>query len=258
MGRFEHLEMGDWQPERPEGGPEQPGVFDENYYLSKADEAFADEDYERALAFYSRTLQYEINTEAAWLGQLRCLIELNELPEAVIWSNRALERFPKSGQILAARAVAECRIGRVEAAMGYLDSAFAAQGVSEYAWLARGEVLIASNLNNARACFFKAIELAPRDWKIRAWIGRAYLLRKRYHQALEHFREAARLDPNRHMCWYWVGQCSEELGQREDARIAYQRALAAKPSFTKAQEAFKELGSGGGFGGVLKRLFSRG
>ena len=253
--------MGDSQPERSECGPHQPAVFDENYYLEKAGEAFADEDYERALAFYSRTLQYEINIEQAWLGQLRCLIELNELPEAVVWSNRALERFPKSARILAARAVAESRMGRASTAMGFLDSAFASQGVDAYVWMARGEVLIPVNAANAKACFGKAVELSPRDWSVRADIARAYLLRKCYHQALDFYNQAVKLDADRCTCWFWIGRCSEALRDIEGARVAYGRALAVKPSFTKAREALHRLGDGNAASGrlsALKRLFGRG
>jgi len=106
LGRFDHLEISNWPLPPNEVGPES-GVIDQHYYIEKAKAAFDDEDYERALAYYSRALQYEIGTEEAWAGQLRCLIELGELQEAIIWSDRALERFPRSAHVLAARGVAE-------------------------------------------------------------------------------------------------------------------------------------------------------
>ena len=91
---------------------EHAGVFDQHYYLERANDAFAEDEYERALAFYSRTLQYDIGMEEAWLGQLRCLIELGELPEAVTWSNRALEKFPKSASLLAGESRCRGQIGQ--------------------------------------------------------------------------------------------------------------------------------------------------
>ncbi|MBI2843685.1 MAG: tetratricopeptide repeat protein [Armatimonadetes bacterium] len=259
MGRFEHLELGDWLPQQPEAAPES-GVIDQNYYVAKADAAFADENFERALAFYSRALQYDVNLEEAWVGQLRCLIEMQELQEAIIWSNRALERFPNGAQVLAARAAAESRLGRTAPAIGYSDSAMAAKGCAAYCWISRGEVLIGVNPDNARACFAKAIELAASDWAVRSWIAKAYIVRGRYHQALEHLRVAVRLDPERFPCWYWIGKCCEALGEMEEARRAYGRALAAEPRLSIARDALHRLENSGLFsklGSGIKRLFKR-
>ncbi len=241
MGRFEHLEMGDWQPPQSDSEARPDDILDQDYYLGKARDAFAREDFERALGYYSRALQYDATLEEAWLGQLRCLIELGELPEAVVWSNRALERFPKSARILSARAVAEARLGRQTAAIGYSDSAFAGQGVDAYAWVARGDVLIPANVTNSRACFAKAIEMSPSDWATRYSIAKAYLVRRQFHLALDHLNEAVRLSPERFGCWYWIGRCCEQLGRTDEAAGAFRRALAGCPSFRPAQDALREL-----------------
>jgi len=250
LGRFEHLEMGDRHPKRPEPG-KKSDVLDHVYYMEKAREAFDSESFERALGYYSRTLEYDINIEEAWLGQLRCLIEMRELPEAITWSERALERFPKSAQILSARAVAESRLGRSAGAIEFSDSAFKAQGANAYAWIARGDVLLPMSETNAKACFAKAVELAPKDWSIRAWIARAYVVRKHYHQALESLNAAVRLDPTRYTCWYWIGRSNQALRQVDEARIAYKRALAECPTHTPARLALHELEARGAFRRML-------
>lgn len=261
MGRFEHLEMGDWHPVRPDGEPVDAGVIDENYYVEKAQQAFADETYERALSLFSRALQYDANLEAAWLGQLRCLIELQELQEAIIWSDRALERFPKSGEILAARAVAEARLGRSSAAIRYSDAAFKeARSSTPFIWIARGEVLVGVNIMNANACFLKAVELSPQNAAVRAWIARAYLVNRCYPQALEHLRVAVRVDPNSHVSWYWIGKCCDALGEVQEAKRAYTRALAAQPTFSRARDALTEIQKRGPLSKMvsgIKRCFSR-
>lgn len=261
MSRFDHLEMGDWKPRPSDMEPEDSGIIDQHYYLEKATNAFADENYERALSYFSRALQYDINLEEAWVGQLRCLIELQELQEAIIWSDRALERFPSSGQILAARAVAESRLGRPIAAMSYSDAAIGSRGESPYIWVARGEVLIPANPTNAKACFDKALELAPQDWAVRSWIARAWLVRGCHHLALEHLRHAVRLDPNRFTCWYWIGKCCEAFGEIEEAKRSYRRALAAQPAFTRARDAIRRLEHRGlltRLADAFKRLFAPG
>lgn len=247
--------MSNWDPE-PEGVNPNSGVRDENYYKDQANEAFACEDYERALAYYSRALQYNISLEECWLGQLRCLIELWELQEAVIWSNRAMEKFPKSAPLLAARAIAECRMGRTAAAMGYSDGAFAISGINAYCWISRGEVLLAQNPANSKACFAKAIELAPSDWSIRAAIGHSYRIRKNFPQAYDYFKQAVKLDAERFMCWYWLGKCAEALREFDEAVTAYKRALSIRSNCVIAQDALCEIGKRGLFsriGYAIKR-----
>ena len=241
MGRFDHLEIGDWLPVHPEEPPENGRVIDEDYYLEKAKAAFAEENYEQSLSFYSRALQYEISLEEAWVGQIRCLIELRELQEAVIWSNRTLERFPNSSEVLSARAVAESRMGRLVQALAYSDSALGSPGCTAYSWVARGEVLIGVNPTNAKACFAKAVELSPSDWAVHSWIARAYMIRGCYHQALEHLRDATRLDSSLFTCWHWTGRCCEALGEVEEAKRAYARALAIQPKFSRSRKAVERL-----------------
>lgn len=241
MGRFDHLEISEWQPAQAGPDDKPVGMLDKDYYVGLAAEAFAAERFEQALAYYSRALQDDITMEEAWLGQLRCLVELGELPEAVTWSGRAMERFPTSASILSARAIAESRHGKFASAMEYSDAAFAAKGIGAYAWAARGEVLIPVNAANAKACFGKAIEMAPKNWTIRACIGRAYLIRKQHHLASAHFNQAVNLDPERFVCWHWIGKCAEAMGRINEAEIAYRRALAICPSFKPAQIAMSNI-----------------
>ncbi|MDD3926775.1 MAG: tetratricopeptide repeat protein [bacterium] len=258
MGRFDHLEMDDDPSGELDPLPGDRDIIDHVYYLDAADEAFAVEDYERALSYYSRSLQYDINTEDAWLGQLRCLIEMRELQEAVVWSDRAMERMPNSAVILAARGMAEARLGRMEKAIGFSDAALAAKGVKPFVWIARGDVLIVTSNDSAKACFYKGVEMAPGDWRVRSAIAQAYLIRGRFHQALENLRHAVRLDSNRFYCWYWIGRCCEELGEVKDAAIAYKRALSIKSDFKRAQEALAQLNKRRsiwtGLGNWLRRL----
>jgi len=56
--------------------------------------AFENATFEPALRFYSKVLEYNPGTLAAWTAQVRMLIELGEFREAKLWANKALERFP--------------------------------------------------------------------------------------------------------------------------------------------------------------------
>lgn len=255
MSRFDHLEMGDPIPSKSEKKPEPENV-DQFYYLERADRAFEGAFYEQALKYYSRSLEYDISLEDAWTGQIRCLIELGELQEAIIWSERALDRFPDSAQVLAVRAVAELRLGRSDAAIRFADAAISAKNVSPYVWVTRGEVMIKRNAVNARACFLKATELATYNPQVYAWIGRAYTAHNRSEEALEYLLEAVRLDPKLFICWYWIGNCYQALEETNNAKKAYQRALAANPAFLQAKHAAERACGGGIIRSMGRRLGS--
>jgi tetratricopeptide (TPR) repeat protein len=260
LSRFEHLEFGEARPAPTEEGVPDVGVIDQDYYLAKAVQAFDDENYERALLYFSRVLEYDARLEEAWFGQVRCLIGLGELNEAVVWADRALERFPNSARLLAAKAVAEARLQHQKSALGLSDAAQAAPGDWPYLWVARGEALISMNLSSAKACFVKAIEMSPQDWAVRAWIAQAYVVRGCYHQALDHLRIAVHLDAGRSACWYWIGVCHEALGDRIEARMAYQRSLAAEATSARARRAIRRLENQGllsRFTGGLRRMIHR-
>lgn len=237
MGRFDHLEMSNPDIDIFESEPDDSDIRDENYYSEQASEAYFCENYEKALAYYSRALQYNITLEECWLGQLQCLVDLGELHEAVVWSERALEKFPKSAPILAARAIAESRSGRKDTAMGFSDGSFSASGVTAYCWIARGEVLLSIKKGNSNACFSKAVEMSPSDWAVRAAIGRTLCMNNLPREAIAYFRQALQLDSSKYICWYWIGKCSESIRQYSEAEAAYRQVLSMCPSCTKAQEA---------------------
>lgn len=245
MSRFNHLEFEDDLPEPVQDGSSEAPIIDQRFYLEKADAAFADENYQQALTNYARALEYDIDLEQAWVGQIRALIEIRTMDEAVSWSDRALERFKDSSEILAARSVAESRRGRSLAAIGYSDGAIKAGECSPYVWIARGEILIPINMTSAQACFARAVEMASEDWKVQAWIARSYIAHKLHAQAIMHFRQAVKLDPMRHTCWYWIGWCSEALGDLEEARRAYNQSLSVKPRYFRAMEALERLSTAG-------------
>src|SRR2546430_3691405 len=167
MGRFVNLEFdGDSQERRAE----KPALKDEAYYLAEARTAFEAGSFEAALRLYSKVLEFNPQNVAAWTGQVRMLIELNEFKEAKLWADKALERFPHEPELLAAKAVALGRGGDLQGALAFSDASIEERGDTPYVWLARGDVLLARAEQRANYCFEKALLLAPRDWFI-AWLA---------------------------------------------------------------------------------------
>lgn len=254
MSRFKHLEFGDAHPE--EQAPED-GLIDEITYLARADKAFDDESYERSLAYYSRALQYDRNSTAAWAGQIRCLVEMGELPEAITWSDSALERFPGSAEVLASRAIAEARGGNPTAAVGFADSAMKNSARTALVWVARGEALIGVNLANARACFGKAAEFDPSDASVVASIGRAYMAHRLWRDAYAVLRQHSEAYPDCAMVWFKMGECAAAMRDANEALRCYDRALSLRPDLKAATDARYEVSSRGALGSLIWKLTRR-
>src|SRR5881394_2112149 len=126
MSRFNNLEFGE-EFEGQLQSLRQPGsqprlAKDENYYLTQAQTAFENGQFEEALRRYAKVLEFDPRNASAWTGQVRMLIELNEFEEAGKWANKALERFPDEPELLAAKAVALARLGDLEGAVAYSDA----------------------------------------------------------------------------------------------------------------------------------------
>ena len=163
MSRFVNLEFDGDSEHEFEPGQKAPAK-DEAYYLTEARTAFENGNFEPALRFYSKVLEFNPANAGAWTGQVRMLIELGEFREAKLWADKALERFPHEPDLLAAKAVALGRSGDLQGALSFSDAAMEEQGDTPYVWLARGDVLLARSEARADYCFEKALLLAPRDW----------------------------------------------------------------------------------------------
>jgi tetratricopeptide (TPR) repeat protein len=93
----------------------------------------------------------------------------------------------------------------------------------------------------------RAVSLDPSNAFAYYYLGRAYLIRKNYTQALTFFRRAEIGFDGRHD-WTaetlsYEGICDEELGKPTDAAQAYQRALAVSPNNFRARVGYGRLAS---------------
>src|SRR3989440_8974050 len=115
MSRFVNLEF-DGQSGEHSSRPKAL-VKDEAYYLAEARSAFENGDFEAALRLYSKVLEFNPHNAAAWTSQVQMLIELGEFKEAKLWADKALERFPREPELLAAKGVALARSGDLQGAL---------------------------------------------------------------------------------------------------------------------------------------------
>lgn len=71
--------------------------------------------------------------------------------------------------------------------------------------------------------------------------GKLFFDEKKLADALKVFTLANTLSPAFPDAYYWMGRCQEAMGQKEEAKLNYQRAYGLDKTFTEAKEAADRL-----------------
>ena len=253
MSRFNNLELGG---ESAEQSATQPLVKDEAYYQQEAQTAFESGDYELALRFYAKVLEYNPQNAAAWTGQIKMLIELGEFREAKLWADKALEKFSREPELLAAKAVALARIGDIQNALLFSDAAVEERGDTSYVWLARGDVLLAAKRRQAAFCMEQAGARAH-TWFVCWQASRIYYYYSKFSLALQMAQQALALDTARSVVWLQLGHCQAALGLTTMANESFEQVRQLNPhdrDVTAAVRQSTQLGLGAKFSRFWRRL----
>jgi len=263
MSRFRWLELSEGEPpQNTEATWVEKPDLDEGTCLAKGNQFLREGRYESALQWYSRALRFAIELEPAWIGQILCLLSLEENVEANVWADRALERFSDSTDLLAAKACALGRTRGASEAMAYSDASLSVKGksIGPYPWIVRGELLLNSRneRQNAQRCFNKALELGERDWYTHYQIGLAMMRNGLTEEALIRFSTGAQLDSQNALAQCALGQAQERMGQISAAISAYRKAKAADPRCKLARERLEALGRLGLIRRAWRWLWRRG
>ncbi len=259
VSRFLNLEFDGDSESRLTGSPGTP-VRDETFYIGEATTAFQNGNFESALRLYGKVIEFNPNNPSAWTGQVRMLIELGEFKEAKLWADKALERFPREAELLAAKAVALGRCGDIQGAMVFSDAAVEERGDTPYVWLARGDVLLGTEERRAESCIEKALLLAPGDWLIRWLAARIEYYYDRFGSALKFLKEAVEINASHFLLWLELGQCQQALGLLRPARDSFGVARQLNPRCSEASLRLTRVSHAGmreQVRGWWRRLFKR-
>lgn len=257
MSRFSSLEFNDDFESDYES---QQVTKDESFYSNEARAAFEETEFEKALRYYAKVLEYNPKNVLAWAGQVKALIELGEFPEAKLWAEKALEKFPDDPELLATKAVALGRMGDLKAALAFSDASIEERGGTPYIWLARGDVLLARNEKRADYCFEKAIMLASGDWFVRWCASRIQAFYDHFSLALKFAQEALNMNPSSSAAWLQAGHCQMALGLPALAQNSFTQAKQLNPRCREAEMALDSLSDRGWFArlrGQFRQLFHR-
>jgi len=244
MGRFANLEMNPAALAGSRTSAVDWPDLDEARCVSSADDSFNMGNYDAALTFYSRALRFDRDLAPAWVGQIRCLLAMNEFREAVTWSDRALDRFANTPDLLACKGLALAYLGDPEG-LAFLDSAVAMKSAGVWVWLARGECLLLHKTAEANAvrCFMKALEMSGDDWRIELRVGIAYYRAGLPARARGPLLSAVRKCADNRLALHNLGLTYQALGETESATGCFSRAhsLGCKDS-ARALEAIRSRG----------------
>jgi tetratricopeptide (TPR) repeat protein len=244
--RFKHLEIHQRETDRTEEEVEQVAgtpVRPAEHYVQLAVDACRLGRFETSLQMYTRASRENRGLVRAWVGQIQMLVQLGELAEARLWSDKSLELFKNNGELLAGKAQACARQGDHRAAMACSDASLQCPGSSPARWQARGEVLLASRGRRSRDCFERSLADAQADWFDRVIVARIYLYYRRATAALQYAEAAARLRPTHVYCWFVVGQCQEAMGWFDQAETSYERCAELSDDFPEARSALGAIRS---------------
>lgn len=239
--RFDWLETERKSRAAPSSAAER---FDARAYLARAERAFRRGEREAALAAYGQALGEDASLAEAWLGQVLCLVELGELPEARTWANKALERFPQNPELLAAKGLVLARQGESLAAMEFSDLAMSRKDASPTVWLLRGLVLlrVEPERNSEARCFRKALEAGDPDGALGLRAGLGYLDAGEPAQARPLLEACVSRDPENALAWYSLGLAFERLYALGRSVSCLERAYQLRPEFKpKVVDALRKI-----------------
>lgn len=230
-GRFSNLEVTQSREDtspvvKPAAGEPVRYAAD---FLRRAEDLYENGEFEPALQHYTRALGQDRTLVAAWVGQVRMLLELGECIEARMWGEKACELFRGNGDLTATRAHACQRLRDFGRAVALSDASISAPGSSSYRWIVRGEVMLAENPRLASDCFRRALSEPGAGWFERVTIARCSLYQQHPTTAVEHATEAVGLRPGHHYPWFILGQAQQALGLSRQAYASYQRSLQIHP-----------------------------
>ena len=106
---------------------------------------------------------------------------------------------------------------------------------------ARLRLVSPAQLPLAETYYQRAFALAPTDAALRDDLGHVYHNHARYSEALDQYAAALKIDPKFSVAYFDSGLADEALGQRVEARQAFQAALQLAPTCEECRTQLQAL-----------------
>jgi tetratricopeptide (TPR) repeat protein len=183
-------------------------------------------DYTDAEHWIRYSLSLDANDPEAWYEAGRIEYTLNYFRPALEAFERSLQLDPASVKAENNRGLALEALNQIDDATAAFRKALAMQASSphpsEQPMLNLATVLIDRNqLDEALPLLQQAQQIAPRDWKILAQLGRLYTLKDNLSAAREVLERAVEIEPQKSSLHFQLGQVYKKLGESEKAQAEF-------------------------------------
>ncbi|MCX6316652.1 MAG: tetratricopeptide repeat protein [Bacteroidetes bacterium] len=232
---------------------------------------------EEAIRFLEGAIKELPESRLLQLSLARALAAQNKVDEALVICNKILQQNPQQVDLLKMKADLLYKKGNNAEALSILEKAYqltpyeielnyilalnyAETGNPKVITLCDSLIKVDTAGLHAEPYYYKGIYYATRketasaismfdasikhDYTfINSYIEKGSLLYelKRYPEALKVFNLALTISPDYADNYYWIGKCQEAMGQKEEAKLNYQRTLGIDKDFKEAREALERM-----------------
>ena len=198
---------------------------------------------DEALAVCDRILQQEPSQVNALVLKSDLLLKKEDIPNTITTLEKAYMIVPSNREISnkLAYQYAESKNAK---AIPLADSMISKDSLHLFAEPYYIKGLYYSNIKNHAKAIQEFDATIKTDHRyLNAYIEKGKILfeQKKTTDALKTFQLANTITPSFPDAWYWMGRCLETLGQKQEAKLNYEKAYSLDKTFTEAKEAAEKI-----------------
>ena len=165
-----------------------------------------------------------------------------DMPKAIKWFSRALEKDPLCVDALNSRAVMYAHSGEVALALNDATRALQLDPKSVHAYFARAMAYRhRGDLDKAIEDLSAGIRLDPERWNLVSMRGEDYVRQGKFEEALADYNRAIELDPTRAINYVSRGDLHAMRGDYQAAYKDFEQAQRTDPDLPATYDAFSRL-----------------
>jgi tetratricopeptide (TPR) repeat protein len=196
---------------------------------------------EEAITWFDKALEENPKDWDAMRQRGVSLSKLGKEEEAITWYDKALAENPKDWKAMRNRGVSLSKLDKEEEAITWYDKALAGNPKDWDAMRQRGVSLSKLGKEEKAITWFdKALAENPKDWKAMRERGVSLFKQKQFEESLEWLEKSLTIDDKDEATYYWLAKACYEIGEKDKAWHAIERAceLAPKDEYNKQTRAF--------------------
>jgi tetratricopeptide (TPR) repeat protein len=203
------------------------GLEPENvkHYIGLGVVLLRQQDYIKAEEIYQSIIALDPNNQEAYEIMGKALVEQQRFPDAIVFLETSLHRFPYSTELRLQLASVKFNQGEVTEALDLLKQAERVSQNNYKVFLKTGIILEKQNLlEDALTAYRRAIYLNSQSIEAKAGIGRILLAKQDYLGATVVYKELLEIMPNNGDAYYGLALSYQGRGLKREAKQALETA----------------------------------